>query len=68
MNNLSDERDYLATRRKTLLTETDLNNHFEKIVADAYKKYKYDVSNLAVPLDRPKSTYHNNALFFKGFF
>tara|TARA_A100001011_G_scaffold383370_1_gene454505 strand:+ start:536 stop:1027 length:492 start_codon:yes stop_codon:yes gene_type:complete len=36
--------------------------------ADAYKKYKYDVSNLAVPLDRPKSTYHNNALFFKGFF
>ena len=31
MNNLSDERDYLATRRKTLLTETDLNNHHEKI-------------------------------------
>ena len=36
--------------------------------ANAYKKYKYDVSNLAVPIDRPKSTYHNNALFFKGFF
>ena len=31
MNNLSEERDYLATRRKSLLTETDLNNHFEKI-------------------------------------
>jgi len=36
--------------------------------ANAYKKYKYDVSNLAVPLERPISTYHNNALFFKGFF
>ena len=31
MNNLSDERDYLATRRKSLLTEKDLNNHHEKI-------------------------------------
>ena len=31
MNNLSDERDYLATRRKSLLTETDINNNLQKI-------------------------------------
>lgn len=31
MNNLSDERDYLATRRKSLITETDLNNNLKKI-------------------------------------
>ena len=31
MNNLSDERDYLATRRKSLLTEKDINNNLQKI-------------------------------------
>jgi len=36
--------------------------------ADAYLKYKRDVSTLAVPHARPKSTYHSNTLFFKGFF
>lgn len=36
--------------------------------ADAYLKYKKDVSTLAVPHARPKSTYHSNTLFFKGFF
>ena len=36
--------------------------------AISYKKYKFDVSNLAVPLERPVSTYHNNTLFFQGFF
>ena len=36
--------------------------------AASYLKYKHDVSNLAVPLERPKSTYHNNTLYFKGFF
>jgi hypothetical protein len=36
--------------------------------ADSYLKYKKDVSTLAVPHARPKSTYHSNTLFFKGFF
>tara|TARA_B110000008_G_C16962010_1_gene560522 strand:+ start:1678 stop:2160 length:483 start_codon:yes stop_codon:yes gene_type:complete len=36
--------------------------------ADAYLKYKKDVSTLAVPHARPKSTYHSNTLEFKGFF
>ena len=36
--------------------------------ADAYLKYKKDVSTLAVPHARPKSTYHSNTLHFKGFF
>tara|TARA_B100001989_G_C24498445_1_gene443494 strand:+ start:326 stop:811 length:486 start_codon:yes stop_codon:yes gene_type:complete len=36
--------------------------------ADAYLKYKKDVSTLAVPHARPKSTYHSNTLYFKGFF
>ena len=36
--------------------------------AEGYIKYKKDVSTLAVPHARPKSTYHSNTLFFKGFF
>tara|TARA_Y100001958_G_C21183065_1_gene512601 strand:- start:232 stop:1449 length:1218 start_codon:yes stop_codon:yes gene_type:complete len=39
MNNLSDERDYLATRRKSLLTETDLNNNYE-IIKQRYQGKK----------------------------
>jgi hypothetical protein len=34
----------------------------------AYVKYKKDVSSLAVPISRPKSTYHSNTLEFKNFF
>lgn len=36
--------------------------------ASAYIKYKNDVSTLAVPLQRPVSTYHNNILETKNFF
>jgi hypothetical protein len=36
--------------------------------AEGYIKYKKDVSTLAVPHARPKSTYHSNTLYFKGFF
>tara|TARA_X000000950_G_C13834258_1_gene627499 strand:+ start:554 stop:1108 length:555 start_codon:yes stop_codon:yes gene_type:complete len=36
--------------------------------ATAYIKYKRDISTLAVPIDRPKSTYHNKLLEFKSFF
>ena len=34
----------------------------------AYVKYKKDVSSLAVPMSRPKSTYHSNTLHFEKFF
>ena len=36
--------------------------------AQAYINYKNDVSNLAVPIQRPVSTYNNNVLEFKKFF
>ena len=36
--------------------------------AQAYINYKNDVSNLAVPLQRPVSTYNNNILELKKFF
>ena len=36
--------------------------------AQAYINYKNDVSNLAVPIKRPVSTYSNNNLEFKKFF
>ena len=36
--------------------------------AEGYIKYKNDVSNLAVPIKRPISTYHSNTLEAKHFF
>ena len=36
--------------------------------ASAYIKYKNDISTLAVPLQRPISTYNNNVLELKDFF
>jgi len=36
--------------------------------AQAYINYINDVSNLAVPIQRPVSTYNNNSLEFKKFF
>ena len=36
--------------------------------AQAYINYKNDVSNLAVPIQRPVSTYNNNVLELKKFF
>ena len=36
--------------------------------ADAYIKYKRDISTLAVPLRRPVSTYNNNTIELKNFF
>ena len=36
--------------------------------AEGYIKYKSDVSNLAVPIKRPISTYHSNTLETKRFF
>ena len=36
--------------------------------ADAYVKYKRDVSTLAVPLARPLSTYNSNTVELKNFF
>jgi len=36
--------------------------------ADAYIKYKRDISTLAVPLTRPVSTYNNNTVELKNFF
>lgn len=36
--------------------------------AEGYIKYKSDVSNLAVPIKRPVSTYHSNTLEMKNFF
>tara|TARA_A100001011_G_C13861983_1_gene655313 strand:- start:12 stop:617 length:606 start_codon:yes stop_codon:yes gene_type:complete len=42
----------------------------QKIVVelDSYLKYKRDISNLAVPINRPKSTYKNQVIEFKGYF
>ena len=36
--------------------------------AEGYLKYKRDVSTLATPLERPKSTYHSNTLKQKKWF
>ena len=36
--------------------------------AQGYIKYKNDVSTLAVPIDRPVSTYTNNSLELKKWF
>ena len=36
--------------------------------AEGYIKYKNDVSTLAVPMNRPVSTFHNNVLELKKFF
>ncbi len=36
--------------------------------AQAYTRYKHDVSTMATPLARPKSTMHTNTLYFKGWF
>ena len=36
--------------------------------AQAYINYKNDVSNLAVPIQRPVSTYNNSVLELKKFF
>lgn len=36
--------------------------------AKGYVKFKSDVSNLAIPLNRPVSTYHSNNLELKNFF
>jgi hypothetical protein len=35
---------------------------------DSYLKYQRDVSNLAVPLELPKSTYRNQTIEFKSYF
>jgi len=35
---------------------------------EGYMKFKRDVSTLAMPIDRPISTYHNNVLETKTFF
>ena len=41
-----------------------------KIITEltSYLKYKHDISNMAVPIDRPKSTYVNQELEWKGHF
>ena len=39
-----------------------------KNIGNSYLKYKRDISNLAVPINRPKSTYKNQSLEFKGYF
>ena len=36
--------------------------------AESYLKYKQHVSNLATPIDLPKSSYHSNTLVMKPFF
>ena len=36
--------------------------------AKAYTRYKHDVSTIATPMARPKSTMHTNTLYFKGWF
>tara|TARA_X000000368_G_scaffold392737_1_gene357765 strand:+ start:2167 stop:2787 length:621 start_codon:yes stop_codon:yes gene_type:complete len=35
---------------------------------NSYLKYKRDISNMAVPIDRPRSTYINQSLEWKGHF
>ena len=35
---------------------------------NSYLKFKRDVSNMAIPMDRPKSTYMNQSLEWKGHF
>tara|TARA_Y100001970_G_C14253363_1_gene873397 strand:- start:5251 stop:5871 length:621 start_codon:yes stop_codon:yes gene_type:complete len=41
-----------------------------KIITElnSYLKYKHDISNMAIPIDRPKSTYVNQELEWKGHF
>jgi len=54
---------------------TELNNFVVKecvprVISgiNSYLKYKRDVSNLAVPMELPKSTYRNQTIEFKGYF
>ena len=52
------------------LNELVINYSVPQIMGEAegYLNYKRDVSTLAIPLERPKSTYHTNTLKQKNFF
>ena len=52
------------------LNELVINYSVPQIMGEAegYLNYKRDVSTLAIPLERPKSTYHTNTLKQKKFF
>ena len=64
--NLNDQ----ITKQVEDLNELVINDCSSKIVVElnSYYKYRRDISSLAKPMDRPKSTYRNQSLEFKGHF
>jgi hypothetical protein len=63
-------KQYLVSRFIKTLNQMVLNYCIPQIYGEAqgYIKYKNDVSTLAVPIDRPVSTYTNNSLELKKWF
>ena len=64
--NIADDISYqVAELNKQVIRECSC-----KIITElnSYLKFKRDVSNLAIPIDRPKSTYINQSLEWKGHF
>ena len=64
--NLNDQ----ITEQVKQLNELVVNDCSGKIVVElnSYYKYRRDISNLAIPIEIPKSTYRNQSLEFKGHF
>jgi len=58
------------TNQVSILNSQVINECSNKIIVelDGYLKYKRDISSLAVPINRPKSTYKNQVLEFRGHF
>ena len=58
------------TNQIRLINEKVINECACKILSelDSYMKYKRDVSTLAKPMNRPKSTYVNQSLVWRGHF
>jgi len=66
----SKNQEYNITKQLEQLNKMVIDYCVNQIYNEAkgYMKFKSDVSNLAVPMNRPVSTYHSNNLEFKKFF
>ena len=58
------------TEQVKTLNKMVIDDCSSKIVIElnSYFKYRRDISNLAIPIDRPTSTYRNQVLEFRGHF
>tara|TARA_Y100000816_G_C26108168_1_gene589802 strand:+ start:91 stop:645 length:555 start_codon:yes stop_codon:yes gene_type:complete len=66
----SKNQEYNITKQLEQLNKMVIDYCVNQIYNEAkgYMKFKSDVSNLAVPMNRPVSTYHSNNLELKKFF